>query len=107
MPKGFGKKGQDRNIGINIPIKVVTEVTRDVTTREGRHIEVSIIKSNNRHFNNKIKLPLVLAKTFSPDTTIDNIKQYFITEIKSQVQSLKEQIREPNSLSGIKLEVTV
>jgi len=86
--------------------KVTVSVISDNISKTGRHISVSIIKTDDSVVNDFLQLPHTINKTYTVNESLRNIKQDMKAEIRSLVNSAKNTIS-TNRLVGKELTFNV
>lgn len=108
MSARLGKEDQIKPAkGDSSKLTAMIQITKDTVSNAGRSIEVSILKTDNEIFNNKVKLPIYIYKTFAIETPIEKIKEWAITEAQDRVKYDFKRITSPKSLVGTSLEVKI
>ena len=85
--------------------KIFITVSKDVITKGGRQIEVTVI-TDNELVNLSLKAPFKVAKTFDVNETLQKMKKQFVQDIKGVVINSETTV-EKNSLLGKEFEVEV
>ena len=86
--------------------KVTVKVISDTITKVGRHIQLSLINTDDSVVNDYLSLPININKTYANNTSLQEIRKDMKQEIKSLVNSAKATIS-TNSLVGKEITFTV
>jgi len=85
---------------------VTLTVVGDTISKSGRTISVKIEKTDDQVIDDYLKLPIVLTKTFDFNTPLKEIRQEFKLDIKSLVDSARQNIAQNNLVNKV-LEIDV
>ena len=86
--------------------KVTVKVISDTISKNGRHITLTIISTDDSVVNDFLSLPININKTFANNTSLQDIKKEMKQETKSLIDSAKARIS-TDRLVGKELTFTV
>ena len=73
--------------------KVTVKVISDTISKTGRHIQLSLINTDNSVLNDYLSLPININKTYDNSTSLQKIRKDMKQEIKSITTTIKKQIQ--------------
>lgn len=72
--------------------KVTVKVINDAISKNGRHIEISIISTDDSIVNDFLSLPLSINKTYALNTSLQDIKKDMKQEVKALITGAQKRI---------------